>query len=80
MKCRVDTDKDTLLFPTFGYRSNWWFVLKKSLGEFDILVFMCAGTEKNQHTGSNIEHFGKPLCLINMVEERSTKCFLYKLI
>ena len=31
-----------------------WFVWKKSLGDFDILVFMCAGTKKNQHTGSNV--------------------------
>ena len=44
MEGRVDPDEDILFFPTFGYRSNWWFVLKKSLGDFDILVFMFAGT------------------------------------
>ena len=31
MKDGVETDGDSLLFPTFGYRSKWWFVLKEVL-------------------------------------------------
>ena len=29
MEGRVDTDEDTLFFPTIGYRKHCWFVLKE---------------------------------------------------